>query len=544
VRSAALLAAAAAALALGSVAHAGPGRIAVGLEAGASVDAVAALAEAATGGSVARDLDALDAIVVSVADVDLALPVLSELSGVSYVEEIVPGGRRLAFVPNDPLLVFQWYLTSIRAFDYWDAAPPVLDPVLVAVIDSGIAASHPEFQGKIAGMRSFVNGPADVDTIGHGTMVAGEIAAAIDNSEGIAGAGFPVQLLIAKVVSPGGGISVEAEAKAIRWAVDRGARVINLSLGGHRDPTNSAADTYSALEQAAIEYAYSRGRVIVAATGNCPKACPYKYASYPAALAHVIGTSALTVDHRTPSFSNRDTVFNDIAAPGADIVSTFPFDLTDPACEFPGYSMCALGNLRSGEGTSFAAPLVSAAAAVLIAQRSTLGASQVIELIENSATDLLSPGRDASTGHGLVNIHGALSALQEPLPQPDRFETNDDAGGGAYRLFGGGRTVSATIDYFDDPRDVYRVVLKARQRLELRLSGPAGGRPTLVVWRPGTEHVTDVTALAVRSGSVVAFRTAANPRLNYVAPRSGAYFVEVKAPKRGGGAYDLTLQKR
>ena len=103
--------------------------------------------------------------------------------------------------------------------------------VVVAVVDSGIDVGHPEFAGRIADARSFVGGDV-LDREGHGMFVAGIVAAAIDNNVGIAGIAFPAQLLVAKVVRPDGTISPEAEARGIRWAVDAGARVINLSLGG------------------------------------------------------------------------------------------------------------------------------------------------------------------------------------------------------------------------------------------------------------------------------------------------------------------------
>ena len=90
----------------------------------------------------------------------------------------------------------------------------------------------------------------------------------MNNAEGIAGIGIPAQLLVAKVVRADGTISLEAEANAIRWAVDQGARVINLSLGGLRDPKNPSRDTYSPLEAAAVDYAAANGVVVVAAVGN------------------------------------------------------------------------------------------------------------------------------------------------------------------------------------------------------------------------------------------------------------------------------------
>lgn len=527
-----------------AVAPAAPGaRIAVGLPEGASADVVAAELERLTGGTVDRTLLPLGALVVEVTDRGAALDALTG-AAVEYVEPITRS-RSIAFQPTDPLAFFQWYLPSIRAFDFWETPPPPsAEAVLVAVIDSGIDGDHPEFAGRIADTKSFVSSRATVDTIGHGTMVAGEIAAAIENAEGIAGVAFPAQLLVAKVIRPDGTSSLEAEAAAIRWAVDQGARVINLSLGGVRDPKNPARDTYSALEHAAVEYAYENGAVVVAATGNSSDGLPYPYASYPAALPHVLGVSALAQDGTTPSFSNRDAIFNDLAAPGVGVVSTFPYALTDLACAQPGYSICASSSLRNGNGTSFSAPLAAAAAALLIAERPQLTPSQTLALLERSAVDVARAGRDAMTGNGRLDVYAALSALAGSLPAPDRFETNDDAGAKAYTLLGAKRRIDATIDPYDDPSDVYRVYLRAGQRLSLDLRGPNGGRPTLAVWRPGTKHVTAITAIAIRSGAVVAHETAAHPAFAYRAPRTGWHYVEVKAPKKTGGAYRLQVAKR
>src|SRR5207244_9233057 len=111
-------------------------------------------------------------------------------------------------------------------------------------IDSDIDTTHPEVDGKILIGKIFVGGTPN-DTNGHGTFVAGEIAAALNNNEGIAGMSFPAQLIVAKVVRPDDSISLEGEAQANRWAADRGARVINLSLGGLRDPRDPSRDTYS-----------------------------------------------------------------------------------------------------------------------------------------------------------------------------------------------------------------------------------------------------------------------------------------------------------
>ena len=136
----------------------------------------------------------------------------------------------LGFAPTDPLSAKQWYLTQIHAFDFWPDVPPTLAPVRVAVVDSGLDLGHPEFAGRVALARSFVGGDA-VDRQGHGTFVAGIIAANADNNEGITGIALSAQLLIAKVVRPDGTISPIAEARAIRWAVDHGARDQPRSAG-------------------------------------------------------------------------------------------------------------------------------------------------------------------------------------------------------------------------------------------------------------------------------------------------------------------------
>ena len=247
---------------------------------------------------------------------------LRRIPGVRYVEPI--RDRRPAFSPNDPFLPRQWYVSQNRAFDAWTVLPP-LARVRVAVIDSGVDAGHPELASRIAAARSFVGGTPR-DTQGHGTFVAGLIAAQADNAIGIAGLSPAAELLVAKVVTPSRSISVVAEAKAVRWAVGMGARVINMSLGGVRDPLDASRDTYSQLEADAVAYAVSKGVLVVAAVGNADQSPeePWRYASYPAALPHVLGVSAVARNGSSPPFSNRDAIYNDLAAPGQEIFSTFP----------------------------------------------------------------------------------------------------------------------------------------------------------------------------------------------------------------------------
>jgi subtilisin family serine protease len=464
------------------------------------------------------------------------------------------GSRTLAFSPNDPLYPRQWHLQQNRAFDFWPELP-ALPGVRVAVIDSGIDGTHPDLQGRIAAHRSFVGGSALTDQQGHGTFVAGLIAAQTDNAQGIAGLAFPAQLVIAKVVRGNRQVSLEAEAAAIRWAVDQGARVINLSLGGLRDPRNLDRDTFSAVEASAVRYAYTRGAVLVAAVGNSDQAptAPWPYASYPAALPHVVGVAALARDGSVPSFSNRDPIYTDIAAPGQDVLSTLPRALTAnrPTCDEQGYSSCGPDEYRRAEGTSFAAPQVAAAAALLIATRPFLQPDQVTNILERSAVDANAANgcrrcplqRDPYTGWGRLDVAKAMAALTGPLPPADRFETNDDAGGLATPLRFRRVDFNATVDFWDDPVDVYKTYVRKGQRIAVTLTGPRGTDTNLVLWKPGTRRVEVLSLSAQRQRAAQSVRPGANERLAYRARASGWHYVQVRLGTPGAGSYRLTFRK-
>ena len=201
---------------------------------------------------------------------------------------LVATSSAAAFTPANAYYEKQWYLSRDNAFDAWDT-PPELDPVKVAIIDSGVDCSLPDLKDQIAKTKSFVGGNACDDHQGHGTIVAGEIAGALDTA-GVVGIAYSSQLLVAKVVADDGTIPLKAEAAGIRWAVNHGARVVNLSFGAVRDPDNPDLDSYSKVEAQAVAYAVRKGAVVVAAVGNADEAytTPWPYASWPAALPHVI----------------------------------------------------------------------------------------------------------------------------------------------------------------------------------------------------------------------------------------------------------------
>jgi hypothetical protein len=547
-----LAAAVAVALALAAPASAGAARYAVGLERGADAAAVAERVRQATGGAVSK----LTPFALSL-KARSARGVAAQ-RGVAYVERL-DGTRRLSFTPTDPLAKRQWYLDEIDAFDFWPQLPVVRAPVYVAVIDSGVDATHPELANRIEDARSFVDDLPRKDAQGHGTFVAGLIAAETNNAQGIAGIGFPVRLLSAKVVRADGTISPEAEAKAIQWAVDRGAQVINLSLGGTRDPDQPGRDTFSQLEASAIDYAVREGVVVVAALGNGDQApsIPWKWANYPAALPHVIGVSALARDGSVPLFSNRDPIHNDISAPGEDILSTLPRALTEarPLCPEQAYSPCGPKEFQRGEGTSFAAPQVSAAVALMLSEEPSLAPEQISVVLRRTADDV-SPltdckqcwmGHDDYSGWGRLDIAAAVREVHGQLPRPDQFEPNDEAGHRAAQLGKRKRTLmlQATLDYWDDPVDVYKVWLRRGRRVVARLNGLKAIEGSLRLWGPRTRVLqrrgSSPAARPLREGvGVFPYKKRLRP---YRVRATGWYYLEVEAAAAGSGSYALEIRR-
>jgi len=522
-------------------------RFSVGVHKGADPNAVARRLQAVSGQPVTKIGSFALSVRARHADA------LASVKGVSWVERD-RGSRQLAFSPNDPLAIRQWYLSRIHAFDAWPQFPS-LEPVRVAVLDSGVDSAHPELQNQIVDGRSFVASSWENDTNGHGTFVAGEIAAALNNGRGIAGVGFPVDLLIAKIVRSDGTISPVDEARAIRWAVAHDARVINMSFGGVRDPHDPGQDTYSRLEAEAVQYAVSKGVLVVAAVGNADSAPtePWGYAGYPAALPHVLGVSSIARDGTVPNFSNRDVRYNDIAAPGEDILSTLPMALTSSraGCLTPGYSDCGPIEFRRGEGTSFSAPLVSAGAALLFASSPFLQADQVSKILTRTATDAnpdtgcirCLANRDSLTGWGQLDIASAVEALDNPTPAADHYEVNDQVADAASLWGRRGQRIRATVDYWDDRQDIYKIWARSGQTLVSKLRGPGGTDTNLFLWKPGTTTVRAAVAdqrfLAGQSKA-----PGSNEKIRVRIRQTGWSYLVVRAATPGAGRYTLRYRKR
>ena len=275
-------------------------------------------------------------------------PRLADLPGATYVEDL--GTRRLAYMPNDPLVPKQWHLTMTRAFDYWDAAPE-LGTCPGRGDRLGRRRQPPRARGQDLQGGELRRRLGQVDEQGHGTFVAGVIAAQVDNASGIAGMAPSSELLVAKVVGSDNLIDVEAEARAIRWAVQNDARVINLSIGGFRDPRDPSQDAYSRLEAAAVGWAHGQGAVVVAAVGNSLDVppVPWPYASYPAALPHVLGQRARAERLGASLLEPRqDLQRHRGAGRGHRLDVSVRATAVSKDCAEQGYSTCGTDDFRHG----------------------------------------------------------------------------------------------------------------------------------------------------------------------------------------------------
>lgn len=277
----------------------------------------------------------------------------------------------------------------------WTVLPP-MQPVIVALVDSGLSQSHPEFAGLVVDGRNFLPTPPnalwDDDTIeSHGTQCGGILAAIGNNNLGIAGMAPNAKFLVCKVAN-GTAASAYAVANAINWSVASDAHIISMSLSF----TSLTPNAYNTL-QAAVVSALSSGVLLVGATGNSPGTS----IGPPAVWSGVIAVGAC--DNRGQAFAGETTGPEmDVSAPGVDIMTTY-----DTASNQNGYGFAT--------GTSMAVPHVSGLAAMIWGINPSLTASSVRAIIESTVDDLGPPGRDTMYGLGRINAYRAVLAARDSL---------------------------------------------------------------------------------------------------------------------------------
>ncbi|MGW6827258.1 type VII secretion-associated serine protease mycosin [Streptomyces massasporeus] len=339
----------------------------------------------------------------------------------------------------DGIRAQQWALDAMNTEQAWQTTKG--GGITVAVLDTGVEADHPDLAGNVLTGRDLVGfgaEPGDRAWARHGTAMAGIIAGhghGPGNADGVLGIAPEAKILPVRVILEDGDSSRakarstrgNALAEGIRWAADHGADVINLSLG---DDSASAHPEPS--EDQAVQYALKKGVVVVASAGNGGE--KGDHISYPAAYPGVIAATAVDRAGTRASFSTRRW-YATVSAPGVDVV------IADPDRKY-----------YEGWGTSAAAAFVSGAAALVKAAHPGLAPAQIKSLLEDTARNAPSGGRDDSRGYGFVDPAAAIEAAGRIEPEglqpashgakyfgsgPDADASGDDTADWAAPLAGG-----------------------------------------------------------------------------------------------------------
>lgn len=412
----------------------------------------------------------------------------------------------------DPLAGQEWWLPHVGA----DRAAPPGPGVPLTIVDSGVDPAHPEFAGRPG--TTFLN-PQTVTGRDeyHGTAVA-SIAAAPENGTGLVGL-YPAALLQIFDASPISSILDHTAIQGIAAASEHCPGVINLSFGSTRRNPD--------MEQAILN-AVHQGCLVVAASGN--SGLEGSPATYPAAYPHVLTVGASDERDGVAPFSTVSATL-DLVAPGVDMAAAVP------------QSRVPSGYAGGFQGTSFASPIVAAAAAWVWTVRPTLDATQVAEVLRASARDVGAPGFDPAAGFGLLDVPAALAA---PTPSRDPLEPNDDVDQvSAGRLFALGdplltspakptNRIAGRLLADDDPRDVYRIWVPANRVVRATVTGDATAR----IWGPQTETVAEEGAPRRRDLRGTLVRGGKKGFAAYVevqpagGSRAASYLLSVRAARR------------
>jgi thermitase len=336
--------------------------------------------------------------------------------------------------PDDSYFTAQWNMQKVRAPGAWDVTTGSPN-VIIAILDTGVDLDHPDLANKIVSNINFSDSPTVDDVYGHGTHVAGIAAATTNNGVGVVGLGYSATIMNVKVLGDTGSGFYSWIASGIIWAADNGADVISMSLGG---------SSASSILEDAINYAWSKGVVVVAAAGNNGNMVPV----YPAYYANCIAVAATDASDARPLWSNYGD-WVDVAAPGSGILSTFKND-----------------NYVYMSGTSMATPHVAGLAALVFTTVSDTNGDgklddEVRSRIEATCDDIGVSG----IGYGRINAARAVGDVTPVLPGKISGQAIDAKDGSAIsgaQVIDGTRAVltDAAGQYAinDVPPGIYQVV--------------------------------------------------------------------------------------
>jgi thermitase len=286
-------------------------------------------------------------------------------------------------IANDPNYSKAWHLPKIGAPAAWDAA--LGNDVVIAVLDSGVDAAHPDLQGKLLPGWNFWDNDANTsDVYGHGTKVAGAAAAAGNNGVGVTGVAWNAKIMPVRVSDTAGYTYWSTVASALYWAADHGAKVANISYSVQGSKT----------VQAAAQYMRGKGGVVVNSAGNS--------GAFDASAAHdaLISVSATGAGDTRASWSSFGN-YVDFAAPGVGIWTTVKG-----------------GSYGSVSGTSFSSPITAGVVALMMSADPSLTPMAIEDILKSTAVDLGTPGFDQYYGFGRINAAGALQRVAGVVPTP------------------------------------------------------------------------------------------------------------------------------
>jgi hypothetical protein len=389
------------------------------------------------------------------------------------------------------------------------ASAPSTPPV--AILDTGVDGTVPELAGRLVSPFNALDGSTNVaDQDGHGTQVASVAAARPGLFQGVSPTS-PIMPI--RIFGVGGDTSAQILVKAIQQAVAAGAGVINISGA---NPLSAVDPGDNAVVALAIDNAYAHGVLTVTAAGNEGVWGP----DVPASDPHVIDAGATDASGQRAPFSNTGPWIDEVA-PGAALTLPVPA------------AVCSSG-FGVASGTSFSAPAVAAAVALVRQLRPTLTPEQITQLLRASASPIAGPGHDDGTGYGMLDVGAALAG---PVPAVDSTELDDDVMWvtGAYAsrhpaLLRKGRIarVHASVSPAKDPQDVYPVILRKGQTLTVRVTGGADSLLDTGVWDPNTGPMDVSNGRTTHEVSDYAGVSDA-PQISYKVKRGGRYFVSVEA---------------
>lgn len=286
---------------------------------------------------------------------------------------------------TDPAFNNSWNLTKIQAPDAWNTANG--DSIIVAILDTGVNDAHPDLAANmVPGWNTFNDNADTADVHGHGTKVAGTVAAAANNGMGSAGVSWGSSIMPIRISDSSGLGYFSTIAEGIRWAADHGAKVVN----------NSYSSANSSTVQSAAAYLRSKGGVVIVSAGNTGG-----FVDYPANDSLLVAAATDKNDLRA-SFSSYGA-YVDIAAPGVSI-----------------YTTTRDGNYGNVSGTSFSSPIVAATAALMFSANHDLTPADVDRILKSTSIDLGTQGFDQFYGAGRVNAAAAVAAASKLINVDDQ----------------------------------------------------------------------------------------------------------------------------